>query len=140
MLVKSACSMGVVPIQFSRAAGQTGGAITSLLRLEPAGRGIFCATCTYLQAAMVTQSLFNACKLSLAISSRVGQNHIYVRCIYGVWGREFTTYTVFLASKSPYIRSNTVHVHGSGQPYKHSRAASLARCQSELCTHLKLFI
>jgi len=39
--------------------------------------------------------------------SRVGQNHIY---IYGV-------YTAFLAGKSPNIRSCTVHIYGSGQPY-----------------------
>jgi hypothetical protein len=25
---------------------------------------------------------------------RVGQNHIYIRCIYGIFGREFTKYTV----------------------------------------------
>jgi hypothetical protein len=40
--------------------------------------------------------------------SRVGQNHIG---IYGV-------YTVFLAGKSPNIRSYMVHVYGPGQPYE----------------------
>ena len=25
---------------------------------------------------------------------RVGQNHIYIRCIYGIFGREITKYTV----------------------------------------------
>ena len=25
---------------------------------------------------------------------RVGQNHIYIRCVYGIFGREFTIYTV----------------------------------------------
>ena len=40
---------------------------------------------------------------------RVGQNHIFVR-IYGV-------HTVFLAGESPYIRSYTVCIYGSGQPY-----------------------
>jgi len=36
---------------------------------------------------------------------RVGQNHIYTVC------------TVFLAGKSPNIRSYTVYIYGSGQPY-----------------------
>jgi hypothetical protein len=39
---------------------------------------------------------------------RVGQNHTFVG-IYGV-------HTVFLAGKSPYIRSYTVQIYGSGQP------------------------
>jgi len=41
---------------------------------------------------------------------RVDQNHIIIR-IYGV-------HTVFLAGKSPYIRSYTVYIYGSGQPYQ----------------------
>jgi len=28
------------------------------------------------------------------IIPRVGQNHIYIRCVYGLFGREFTIYTV----------------------------------------------
>jgi len=40
--------------------------------------------------------------------NRVGQNHTFIG-IYGV-------YTVFLAGKSPYIRSYTVQIYGSGQP------------------------
>jgi hypothetical protein len=40
---------------------------------------------------------------------RVGQNHTFLG-IYSV-------YTVFLAGKSPYIRSYTVCIYGSGQPY-----------------------
>ena len=40
---------------------------------------------------------------------RVGQNHIFIR-IHGV-------HTVFLAEKSPYIRSYTEEIYGSGQPY-----------------------
>ena len=42
--------------------------------------------------------------------SRVGQNHTFIG-IYGVC-------TVFLAGKSPYIRSYKVCIYGSGQPYK----------------------
>jgi len=42
------------------------------------------------------------------IMFRVGQNHTYI--IYGV-------YTVFLAGKSPNIRSYMVYVYGPGQPY-----------------------
>jgi hypothetical protein len=37
---------------------------------------------------------------------RVGQNHVY----YGV-------HTVFLAGKSPNVRSHTVYIYRSGQPY-----------------------
>jgi hypothetical protein len=40
---------------------------------------------------------------------RVGKNHTFMG-IYGV-------YTVFLAGKSPYIRSYTVCIYNSGQPY-----------------------
>ena len=40
---------------------------------------------------------------------RSGQNHTFIG-MYGV-------YTVFLAGKSPYIRSYTVQIYGSGQPY-----------------------
>jgi len=43
------------------------------------------------------------------LTIRVGQNHTFIG-IYGV-------YTVFLAGKSPYIRSYTVCIYGSGQPY-----------------------
>ena len=39
---------------------------------------------------------------------RVGQNHTFIG-IYGV-------YIVFLAGISPYIRSYTVQMYGSGQP------------------------
>ena len=46
----------------------------------------------------------NAC----IVISRVGQNHTFIG-IYGVC-------TVFLAEKSPYIRSYTVCIYGSGQP------------------------
>jgi hypothetical protein len=41
---------------------------------------------------------------------RAGQNHIHIIYIYGV-------NTAFLAGKSPTIRSNTVCIYGSGQPY-----------------------
>ena len=40
---------------------------------------------------------------------RVGQNHTFI----GIYG----AYTVFLAGKSPYIRSYTVCIYSSGQPY-----------------------
>jgi len=39
----------------------------------------------------------------------IGQNHAFIG-IYGV-------HTVFLAGKSPYIRSYMVQIYGSGQPY-----------------------
>jgi len=34
---------------------------------------------------------------------KVGQNPIYIRCIYGIFGREITIYMVY--------------IYGSGQPY-----------------------
>ena len=47
----------------------------------------------------------------------------HIRCMYGVFGREFTKCTViygvcivFLAGRSPNIRSCTVYIYGSGQP------------------------
>jgi len=42
--------------------------------------------------------------------NRVGQNHIIIR-IYGV-------HTVFIAGKSPFLRSYTVYIYSSGQPHK----------------------
>jgi len=47
---------------------------------------------------------------------RVGQNHTFIG-IYGV-------YTVILAGKSPYIRSYTVCIYGSGQPYVYAVLAN----------------
>jgi len=47
--------------------------------------------------------------LFVKLIGRVGQNHTFIG-IYSV-------HTVFLAGKSPYIRSYTVHIYGSGQPY-----------------------
>jgi len=44
-----------------------------------------------------------------AIINRDGQNHIYIRCIYGV-------YTILLAGKLQNVRSYTVYIYGSGQP------------------------
>jgi hypothetical protein len=44
-----------------------------------------------------------------SLVSRVGQNHT-CKGVYGV-------HTVFLAGKSPYIRSYTMCIYGSGQPY-----------------------
>jgi len=48
----------------------------------------------------------------------------HIRCVYGIFGREipinsviYGVFTVFLAGKSPYIRSYTVCIYSSGQPY-----------------------
>ena len=62
-----------------------------------------------------TISLWPAATLHMSMSHllshthRVNQNHPYT---YGV-------HTVFLAGKSSNIRSYTVYIHGSGQPYTH---------------------
>jgi len=50
---------------------------------------------------------------------RVGQSHTP---IYGV-------YTVFLAGKSPRIRSSKAYIHGSGQPYRRT----LLRYTRKIC-------
>jgi len=46
--------------------------------------------------------------------------YIYcVLCIYGIYGINivYCVYTVFLAGKSPNIRSHTVYIYSSGQTY-----------------------
>jgi hypothetical protein len=61
-----------------------------------------------------------------------GNHQVYghIRCIYGIFGREITkctviygVYTVFLAGKSPSVRSYTVHIRyfwqGNHQGYGH---------------------
>ena len=68
---------------------------------------------------------------------RVGQYHIYLRCIYDILGREiinftvingadirfwptlyiYSVYMIFMAGKSPNVRSYMVHLYGCGQPY-----------------------
>jgi hypothetical protein len=55
---------------------------------------------------------------------RVGQNHIYIY-IYGLQ-------TVFLAGKSPNVRSYTVYIYDSGQPYK-----CVKRPATPISTHLQ---
>ena len=60
-----------------------------------------CCTLPNLMMYSVLCNAFSACKLQ-------GWPEPY---IYGV-------HTVFLAGKSPYIRSYTVYIYGSGQPYK----------------------
>ena len=60
---------------------------------------------------------------------RVGQNHIYPRCVYGIFGWEFTKYTViygvyirfwptlyFWLFPCQKHRTYTVDIYGSGQP------------------------
>ena len=60
---------------------------------------------------------------ALFFTIRVGQNHIFIR-IYGV-------HTVFLAGNSPYIRSYTVQIYGSGQPYIFDMPAPLAAYRAD---------
>jgi len=50
--------------------------------------------------------------VEFCVMHRVGQNHTFI-CIYGV-------HTVLLAGKSPYIRSYTVQIYGSGQLITHA--------------------
>ena len=56
-----------------------------------------------IQPVLLFLSLFDHASLELART-------VYIWCIYGV-------YTVFLAEKPPIIRSYTVHIYGSSQPY-----------------------
>jgi hypothetical protein len=56
---------------------------------------------------------------------RVGQNHTFIG-IYGV-------HTVLLAGKSPYIRSYTVQIYGSGQPYTCSSFSHTSSIKTPAC-------
>jgi len=64
----------------------------------------------------VTLVLYSVCIVRLGWSHLQANNtHLgLARTIY-IYG----VYTVFLAGKSPNIRSYTVHIYGSGQPYTH---------------------
>jgi hypothetical protein len=55
--------------------------------------------------AMLNQQWVSSVSSTWSSLARVGQNHIY------------GAYTVLLAGRSPYIRSYTLHIYGSGQPY-----------------------
>ena len=63
--------------------------------------------CKQLNDTSVVQTVMQCCTWVPII--RVGQNYTFIG-IYGV-------HTVFLAGKSPYIRSYTVQIYDSGQPY-----------------------
>jgi hypothetical protein len=65
---------------------------------------------------MCPLNCIHMCPLNCIHMSRVGQHHIFIR-IYGV-------HTVFLAGKSPCIRSYTVCIYGSGQPYTSHRVCT----------------
>jgi hypothetical protein len=42
---------------------------------------------------------------------RAGQNHIYIRCIYGIFGREITKHTVIYGAYIRYtVLANPIHV------------------------------
>jgi len=48
----------------------------------------------------------------------IGQNHTFIG-IHGV-------HTVFRTGKSPYIRSHTVYIYSSGQPYSYHSLPQMA--------------
>jgi hypothetical protein len=54
--------------------------------------------------------------LAIAMTSLGLARTIYIYDVYTVYIYTHDVYTVFLAGKSPYIRSYTVYIHGSGQP------------------------
>jgi hypothetical protein len=60
-------------------------------------------------------SLFPSIVWVMLVVLRVGQNSIYVGLARTIYIR--CIYTVFLAGKSPNVRSYTLHIYGSGQPY-----------------------
>ena len=70
--------------------------------------GVWVWVYVYVQASMSVLCGGWACKYA-EDKCRVGQNHTCIR-IHGV-------HTVILAGKSSYIRSYTVCIYGSGQPY-----------------------
>jgi len=60
---------------------------------------------------------------------RVGQNHTLI----GIYGVYTVIFAVFLAGKSPYIRSYTLCIYGFGQPYVYVP-------KKLLLTYIKLWI
>jgi len=54
---------------------------------------------------------------------RVGQNYIYYNIYVTVYINIYIkcVHTVFLAGKSPNIRSYAVYLYGAGQPYKKAK-------------------
>jgi len=56
-------------------------------------------------------------------TTRVGQNHIYIRCIYDNFGRDIIEYTV--------IHGDTVYIYVSGQPYIYMLGLKTKTCVSQ---------
>ena len=54
---------------------------------------------------------------------------IWIRCVYGTVGREITEYTV------SYTVSNTVYIHGSGQPYLYDVMST--RCSATISSYMQ---
>ena len=67
---------------------------------------------------------------STAHICRVGQNHTFIDM--------FSVYTIFLAGKSPYIRSYTVCIYGSGQPYTFGISNFIISITSSPCQYYRL--
>jgi hypothetical protein len=82
---------------------------------------VYCVTRYLLAVRCVTRYLLAV----RCVTSRIGQSHTNIH-IYTVY-----RYTVFLAGKSPSVRSYKMYMYGSGQPY--SQAIHLA----VLCSSLK---
>ena len=49
--------------------------------------------CAYKQQHSFKRSFISFKAHHLFYSSRVGQSHIYIRCIYGIFGRDIIKYT-----------------------------------------------
>jgi hypothetical protein len=60
---------------------------------------------------------------------RVGPNHTHIR-IHGM-------NTIFLAGKLPYMRSYTVYIYGSGQPYEYLFLIPVPDCTAVECKFFK---
>jgi hypothetical protein len=80
-------------------------------------------TCTLCRIPFFTSSLI----------TRVGQNHVYVRCIYKFLAGK----SRILAGKSRNIRSLTVYMYSSGQSHSSHlwNKTSLNSKQSDRATH-----
>ena len=82
----------------------------------------------FIRPLMLTQAL--ELHVSKALVRRAGQNHIYIRCIYGVFGREITKNTVIYGVYTRFWPTLRVRSHAHDQ--------DVSTCASKASRHLHL--
>jgi hypothetical protein len=68
------------------------------LRFWPTPFYVVCDICVFACACVCVRA--RVCVCACFMSHRVGQNHEYIQCIYGILGGEITKYTVYLCTHS----------------------------------------